>query len=129
MNKYLLDTHVFLWMMQSPDNLSAFAESILESENKLFLSHASIWEMAIKIKIQKLNVGVLLSDFVDLSIAKHRLELFPISVPHIYYTQELPLHHRDPFDRLLIAQSIFENMPIVSADDIFDSYGIQRIWQ
>jgi PIN domain nuclease of toxin-antitoxin system len=129
MKKYLIDTQVLIWMAQQPENLSSLSRAILESENELFLSFVSIWEMAIKIKVQKLNIEIDLSDFIGSSIEKYNLKLFPISLQHIYFTQKLSLHHRDPFDRLLIAQALSEKMHLISSDVAFDAYDVQRIWK
>ncbi len=129
MKKYLIDTQVLTWMAQQPENLSSLSRAILESENELFLSFVSIWEMAIKIKVQKLNIEIDLSDFIGSSIEKYNLKLFPISLQHIYFTQKLSLHHRDPFDRLLIAQALSEKMHLISSDVAFDAYDVQRIWK
>ncbi len=129
MKKYLIDTHVLIWMAQQPENLSVLSKGILESANELFLSQVSVWEMAIKIKAEKLNIVADLSWFIQSSIEKYKLEVLQISLPHIYHTQQLPLHHRDPFDRLLIAQSMSENIPIISSDDVFDVYDVERIWK
>jgi len=129
MKKYLIDTQILIWMAQQPNNISVLAKDILESENELFLSHVSVWEIAIKIKTEKLNIENSLSEFIKSSVEKYSLKLFPISLQHIYYTQQLSLHHRDPFDRLLIAQSMSENLPIISSDDAFDAYDVKRIWK
>jgi PIN domain nuclease of toxin-antitoxin system len=125
---YLLDTHTLIWLAEEPDKLSSKAKIILHSENKLLLSSVSVWEMAIKIKANKLNVEIPLKDFVNKAIEKHELKLLSVSLPHIYYTQQLELHHKDPFDRLLIAQSFEQNIPIISSDEIFDLYKVNRIW-
>jgi len=129
MKKYLADTQVLLWMSQQPDNLSISAKNIMESESEIFLSYVSIWEIAIKIKIQKLNIEGDLDSFINSSLEKYDFKLLPISLDHIYYTRHLPLNHRDPFDRLIIAQSFSENMPVISADEAFDAYNVNRIWK
>lgn len=124
----LIDTHVLIWMAQQPENIPAKAKEILLSSNNIFLSHVSVWEIAIKIKTGKLEVGNL-SDFLYSSVANYRLAFLPISLTHIFYTQQLPLHHRDPFDRLLVAQSLFEKLPFLTADNAFDAYGINKVWR
>jgi PIN domain nuclease of toxin-antitoxin system len=123
----LIDTHVLIWMAQQPENIPAKSKEILLSSTKIFLSHVSVWEIAIKTKTGKLDVGNL-SDFLYSSITNYRLTLLPISLRHIFYTHELPLHHRDPFDRLLIAQAASEQLTFVTADKAFDDYGVSRIW-
>ena len=124
----LLDTHVILWMAQEPDRLPMGIHNKLNSEDTLLFSYASVWEIAIKSALGKIELHWPLHEFVDLAIDKHALQMLQISLPHIYHTQQLPLHHRDPFDRLLIAQSVVESIPIISSDSIFDAYGIERIW-
>ncbi len=125
----LLDTQILIWLAQSPDSISNTAKLFLFTDVKLMLSHVSIWEIAIKIKTGKLQLDDNLDKFISIALQKQNLELLPISLPHIYQTQQLELHHRDPFDRLLAAQSIVENMPIISSDEIFDQYQVQRIWK
>lgn len=124
----LLDTHVILWMAQEPERLPVEVRDRLNSEDILLFSYASVWEIAIKSAINKIDLQWSIKEFVDLTIEKHALQMFQISLPHIFHTQQLPLHHRDPFDRLLVTQSIVEDIPIISSDVIFDAYGIERIW-
>ncbi len=128
MSQFLLDTQVLIWLAEEPGKLSKLAESTINSDNRLLLSHASVWEMAIKVKSGKLRLHIRLDEFVMNAVQKHTLEFLPITLPHIYQTQELPLHHRDPFDRLLIAQSLVEAIPVVSSDELWDAYNIRRIW-
>ena len=128
MQKFLLDTHTFIWLAEQPEKLSTTSISVLNSNNELLLSHASVWEMAVKIKIGKLKLKMSLEEFITKAAEKHKLEFLPILLTHIYFTQTLPFHHRDPFDRLLIAQSLTENISIVSFDEVFDSYNAKRIW-
>lgn len=128
-DKYLIDTHVLLWLSLDPENIPAKALEILTSGQVVYLSYTSVWEMAIKIKAGKLEIGSPLKDFVQKAIVRHRLELMPITLQHLYYTDNLENHHRDPFDRLLIAQAAVEQIALISADKIIDSYNIQRIWK
>ena len=128
MQTFLLDTHTIIWLANDPKLLSGAAEAALNSENKLIVSHVSVWEVAIKIKIGKLNLQLPLKEFIVKATEKHLLDFLNISLEHIYFTQTLPPHHQDPFDRLLIAQSLVENIAIISADKIFDSYNVPRIW-
>src|SRR5215210_6641632 len=107
--KYLLDTQILIWLAQDPDKISLSAKAILASESTLLLSFVSIWEMAIKVKTGKLILGQLLNAFINAAISKYEIELLPISLNHLYKIQELELHHRDPFDRLLVAQSIVDD--------------------
>src|SRR5258706_16359098 len=126
--KLLLDTHTFLWFIEDNPKLSAEAKRLLESEADLLLSVAGIWEMAIKISIGKLSLPSPFDEFVSEQLFKNTIELFPIRLAHLGLLCRLPFHHRDPFDRLLIAQAITEQYPIVSIDDKFDAYSVKRLW-
>jgi PIN domain nuclease of toxin-antitoxin system len=129
MNRALIDTHVFIWWTGEPKRLSALAHDFLVNpENKPVLSFASIWEMQIKLSLGKLALKTSLPELVEDEVSRNGLSLLPIELTHIYPLSDLPPHHRDPFDRLLIAQSIGEEMPVISIDDKFDVYGIQRLW-
>ena len=124
----LLDTHVVIWLQSNSVKLPKNTLEILLSVEVLFLSKVSIWEIAIKVKSGKLILDQSVEMFVETFIKSYRVKLLDISLPHIYQTQQLPLHHRDPFDRLLIAQATVEQIPIVSSDEWFDQYEIERIW-
>ncbi|MBR8826534.1 MAG: type II toxin-antitoxin system VapC family toxin [Gomphosphaeria aponina SAG 52.96 = DSM 107014] len=127
--KILIDTHTFLWFAQGSSKLSPQATELLEDdENETLLSIASIWEMQIKIKIGKLQLDVPLPELIASQQTTNELEILPIKLSHIWALDELPLHHKDPFDRLLIAQGIRENLPILSIDSSFDQYPGQRLW-
>ena len=128
MQKFLLDTHTLIWIAEQPQKLSSKSTSVLNSSNQLLLSHVSVWEMAIKIKTGKLKLKMKLDEFITKAAEKHKLNFLPILLTHIYQTQIFPFHHRDPFDRLLIAQAITENIAIISSDEIFDAYNSNRIW-
>jgi len=124
----LLDTQVILWMEREDSRLSQKALESIFTESNLLISKVSIWEMAIKAKTGKLDLGQPVEKFVQNFMSAYKTKILDISLPHIYQTQLLPLHHRDPFDRLLIAQAATEQIPIVSSDGIFDQYEIKRIW-
>lgn len=128
MQKLLLDTQILIWLAEEPEKISSLVDPLLNSNNELLLSHVSVWEIAIKTKTGKIRVEMNLEKFIAKAVEKHSLHFLPISLFHIYQTENLELHHKDPFDRLLIAQSIVEKIPIVSSDAAFDAYGIQRIW-
>ena len=129
MNRALIDTHVFVWWTGEPKRLSTLAHDFLVNpENKPVLSFASIWEMQIKLSLGKLTLKTSLPELVEDEIKRNGLSLLPIELTHVYALSDLPPHHRDPFDRLLIAQSTNEEMPVISIDDKFDVYGIQRLW-
>ena len=123
-----LDTHTFLWFVEGRPRLSASAKKLLESEVDLLISLGSLWETAIKVSIGRLTLTQPFESFLPDQLAKNEIELLPLTVEHLVRVSTLPLHHRDPFDRLLAAQAIVEQMPIVSVDDQFDPYGIERVW-
>ncbi len=127
---YLLDTSSFLWFVHDDRRLSASAADLIESSgNEIYLSIASIWEIAIKVNLRR---GLVLRrrfpEFIEHQLNTNRFELLEIKVAHLKLVSDLPLHHRDPFDRLLIAQSLVENIPVITSDAAFDSYEIQRVW-
>lgn len=125
----LLDTHIFLWFVFAEAALNPYARSLVEDErNTKFLSIASVWEMAIKHSIGKLPLTLPFREFVQQQLEDSGFTLLPIQFEHAAQVSSLPLHHRDPFDRLIIAQSIVEGMAIVSADRAFDLYGVPRLW-
>lgn len=125
----LLDTHAFLWFIAGSENLSDKARELIEDEaNHVFLSAASLWEMAIKVSLGKLTLTEPFETLIPEQLAVNGIELLAISVPHATRVASLPFHHRDPFDRLLIAQALTEEIPIISGDEAFDAYGITRLW-
>jgi PIN domain nuclease of toxin-antitoxin system len=126
--RILLDTHIFIWMATEPERLSQrFTESIIDRQNSLFLSLASIWEIQIKVALGKLDLKGDLATIVDIQIAQNSIQLLSIDLKHIYALSNLPAHHRDPFDRLLIAQSQVEKMTLATVDSAFDRYEIDRL--
>lgn len=128
--RLLLDTHVLLWMSGQPEKLSEKAtESILDEQNSLFLSLVSIWEIQIKSQLGKLRLSEALPSLVERQCTINEVEILPIALEHIYGLKGLPNYHRDPFDRLLIAQAQVEKMPIISVDALFDRYSVQKIWE
>ena len=127
--KYLLDTHALLWITTDDPKLSKKAKNIyLDAENEILLSIASIWELAIKSSIGKITFQKDLDDFVDVHIKGNNIEILKIELPHVLRIEKLPFHHRDPFDRLIIAQAIEDNLKILGADNTFDKYKVKRIW-
>jgi PIN domain nuclease of toxin-antitoxin system len=126
---YLLDTHTFLWFINGDAQLSSTAQSLIEdSTNIIVLSVASLWEMAIKSSLGKLAVPSPFTAFIDEQLSLNNFALLNITTTHTGIVATLPFHHRDPFDRLIIAQSQSEGFPIIGADAVFDDYGIQRLW-
>ena len=126
--KLLLDTHTFLWFLDDSPQLSQKGKALLEADNELLLSIASLWEIAIKLRLGKLTVAVPIEVLMTQQLTQNDIEILPITVTPLIVVSTLPLHHRDPFDRLLIAQALVEQMPIVSADPAFDAYPVQRLW-
>ncbi|MDA1017480.1 MAG: type II toxin-antitoxin system VapC family toxin [Planctomycetota bacterium] len=127
--KLLLDTHAFLWMSLDDPQLSKTArENLADTENDLFLSPASYWEIAIKISIGKYTLAEPLVEFVGREMDANELNVLPVTVEHAGAVSGLPFHHKDPFDRMLVAQATLENMSLISCDVIFDQYGVTRIW-
>ena len=121
--KLLLDTHMFLWFIMGSALLSADTRALIEDEkNRKFISVASLWEIAIKSSIGKLSLSAPFDQLIPQQLSLNGFELLPIEVSHLAAVTTLPFHHRDPFDRLLIAQALAENMPIVSSDPAFDTY-------
>ena len=127
--RLLLDTHAFLWFINDSPELPRSVKDLLEDDaSDLYLSVASVWEMAIKSSPGKLQLPGPIAVFIPAQLQLNNLNLMPIEVAHLGLIETFPLHHKDPFDRLLAAQSLTENIPIVSIDAALDPYGVQRIW-
>jgi len=126
--RLLLDTHTFLWFIGNDPRLSPRAKALLESNADLLLSVGSLREIAIKISIGKFRLAQPFDIFVAQQLADNKIELLPISLAHLGVVSAMSFHHRDPFDRLLIAQAMIEQLPIVSADKAFDAYSVARLW-
>ncbi|MEG5035391.1 type II toxin-antitoxin system VapC family toxin [Microcoleus sp. AT3-D2] len=127
--RLLLDTHTFIWYVTDNPRLSAQVKLLIEDENnEKLVSIASIWEMAIKHSIGRLNFSLPFMEFVRQQLTVSNIGLLEINIQHIEVVASLPLDHRDPFDRLIIAQSIAQQIPILSVDAIFDAYAIARLW-
>ena len=127
--KYLIDTHTFLWIIEDNKNLTDKVRTIyIDNSNEIYLSVASIWEMAIKISLNKLSIRGQLVKFIDRHAIENNIHLLSIQPHHIFPIENLPFHHRDPFDRLLLSQCLQEKMHLLSNDKEFDKYGIDRIW-
>lgn len=127
--KVLIDTHTFLWFVNNASTLSATAQSIIaDPNNDVYLSVASAWELAIKTSIGKLTLTQPFSIFLPQQLRANNIRLFAIRLNHLQRVATLPFHHKDPFDRLLIAQSLSEMMPIVGADAVMDAYSVTRLW-
>ena len=124
-----MDTHVFIWWTSDVKKLSSLVHNLLlDPSTEAVLSTVSIWGMQIKSSLGKLQFKTALSELVDDEINRNRIELLPLSLSHIYALSNLPHHHRDPFDSILIAQSMDEDLQILSIDEKFDAYGVERLW-
>ena len=126
--KAILDTHAFLWAIAGDARMSHHARDIFAGSADLSLSIASIWEILIKVQSGKLNFPRPAGPYVLSRLAENRIKRLPISIDHLLALERLPIHHRDPFDRMLIAQSMEEDWPIITADPMFKQYPIQVIW-
>lgn len=127
--KLLLDTHTLLWMFAAPKQLGAHAVEALESaQNSLCISAGSLWEISIKISIGKLDLGRDWVRQLDRRMSEANIAVLPIALSHCARVSKLPHHHEDPFDRLIVAQSLAEKLPVVSRDRRFDGYGAKRVW-
>jgi len=127
--KLLLDTHTFLWFIEGNPNLSDAARNLIEEqENQRFLSVGSLWEMSIKASINKLELGITFTELVKRQVYGNAIELLEIQPEHLDELAKLPFYHKDPFDRLIIAQSLAEDIPVITRDSAFESYPITVLW-
>jgi len=127
--RFLLDTHAVIWFISGDRQFSEKARTVLSARDAgMFLSIASIWEMAIKVGLGKLQLRLGLESELRRFLEENGFELLPIEYAHAARVASLPFKHRDPFDRLLVAQAMIENMTIVSHDSILDGYGVKRLW-
>jgi|SRR5277367_4343264 len=124
----LLDTHAFLWAIADDKRLSRRAQKIFTGPSDLWLSVASFWEILIKVKTGKLPLPEPSGPYLVRKAAENRIEVLPIKLDHVLRIESLEEHHRDPFDRILIAQSIEEKLPLVTSDPQFERYPIELIW-
>jgi PIN domain nuclease of toxin-antitoxin system len=128
MGRFLLDTHVFLWLIQGDPQLSDRVRAIIADDaSQLNFSIVSIWEIAIKLNIGKLKIEHSIEDIYQL-LAQLKIEILPIDRSDLDRYLTLPLHHRDPFDRLIISQAIDRELILISADGAFEPYPVQRLW-
>jgi PIN domain nuclease of toxin-antitoxin system len=127
--KALLDTHVFLWAITDDPQLSKRAREIFTARGtELYLSVASIWEILIKVQLKKLPLPRPAVPFVRQHLTRNNVQVLSIRLDHVARLESLPLHHRDPFDRILIAQSLEEDWPLISADPLLGKYAVALIW-
>ena len=127
--RLLLDTHVFIWWANEPERLSPKVLSLCEdAENTLILSVASVWEMQIKIQLGKLKIDLSMPDLIRSQQQTNNMQILPIELGHVLELQNLPPHHNDPFDRLLIVQAKAEGALLVSKDKAFKKYKTKLLW-
>ena len=126
--KAILDTHAFLWALAGDARMSRQARDIFAGSADLSLSIASVWEILIKVQSGKLNFSRPAGPYLLSKLAENSIKMLSISIDHLLALERLPMHHRDPFDRMLIAQSMEEGWPIVTADPAFKQYPIRVIW-
>lgn len=127
--RVLLDTHALLWIVAALPRLSPAARQMAgdASVTKL-VSIASLWEIAVKVRLKKLDLGMEFDDLVSLIENQRLAEFLPINPAHVKRVLHLEMHHRDPFDRMLVAQALAENLTLVSADTSLGAYAFQRLW-
>ena len=127
--KVLLDTHTFLWWIIDSPRLSARAREVIrDSDNELFFSATSGWEIAIKAQLGRLQLPDNLEQFIVEQLALNAILVLPIQLRHALHVYTLPQHHRDPFDRMLVAQSQVENLSLLTADPQITQYEVATIW-
>lgn len=125
--RFLIDTHIFIWFVEDDARLKEGNKQLIEDyNNEIFVSHASLWEMAIKVSAEKLTLAPSYLEWTSFHISTNRLQILDTRISHFVIVSQLPFHHRDPFDRLIAAQSLSENLPLISADSVFDAYGVER---
>ena len=127
--KVLLDTHTFLWFIMGNERLSKDARACIEDlNNEKYISIVSLWEIAIKTSLGKMGLSGSFETVIPKQLEKNGFEVFGITFEHLVLVSSLPFYHRDPFDRLIIAQSLVDIMSIIGVDTIFDSYSVSRVW-
>jgi len=127
--KLLLDTHAFIWWDSEPERLSLTVLALCQNqENTLLLSVASVWEMQIKLQLGKLKLTLPLPILIESQKTTNNIQVLSVELEHVLALENLPSHHKDPFDRLLIAQANVEDFVVVSNDPIFKKYPVKVVW-
>ncbi|HEX8597719.1 MAG TPA: type II toxin-antitoxin system VapC family toxin [Chloroflexia bacterium] len=127
--RLLLDTHTFIWWDSEPVRLSSRALALCEDpSNTILLSVASVWEMQIKAQLGKLKLTLRLADIIASQQQTHNVEVLPVNLSHVLALENLPEHHKDPFDRILISQALVEGATLVSRDKVFEQYAVNVEW-
>ncbi|MDJ0597950.1 MAG: type II toxin-antitoxin system VapC family toxin [Crocosphaera sp.] len=127
MSDFLLDTHAFIWLSENDSNLPDNLRDMIDVADRVYLSIASLWEIAIKLNLGKLSLQRSY-ETIEAELESSDILLLPISFIDTLQIRHLPLHHRDPFDRMLIAQAINRSFVLISQDTKFDAYSVQRLW-
>jgi|SRR5580698_9062772 PIN domain nuclease of toxin-antitoxin system len=125
--KVLIDTHVFLWGLQNEQKLSRRVQTLLPVAD-LWISVSSLWEIITKVQVGKLALPTPVGDYLSAKLKANGVLILHITFDHVKRLEGLPLHHRDPFDRILIAQSLEEKLPVVTSDPLFARYPVEVIW-
>ena len=126
--RLLLDSHAFLWFILGDQRLSDRAQSaIAAADADVLISPATLWEMTIKVRLGKYTLPGPFGPFMDTQLTSNRIRLLPIEVRHTALLASMPFHHRDPFDRLIVAQALAESIGVVSVDAMLDAYGVSRL--
>lgn len=125
----LLDTHAFLWFIDGSTRLSQRARELIEDQgNAKLVSVASLWEMGLKMSLGRLELAQPFGDLIPRQMELNGFGLLPVRISHIARIISLSFHHRDPFDRMIVAQCVAEGLSVVSLDSVFDKYSVQRLW-
>jgi PIN domain nuclease of toxin-antitoxin system len=125
--KVLIDTHVLLWALQDETKLSSRVQTLLPTAD-VWISVASLWEIIAKVQIGKLTLPRPVGDYLTSKLTANGVSVLPLTFDHVKRLELLPLHHRDPFDRILIAQSLEESLQLITADPQFEKYPVRLIW-
>lgn len=127
--RVLIDTHVLLWFVENSARLSLAAKELIEDDDtEVFISLVSVWEMSIKYGLGDLKLTDKPQVCVPPILKDAGIDLLPVTFAHVTAVADLPLHHRDPFDRLILVQAQLESLALVSGDNAFDAYGVKRVW-
>ncbi|MEQ9297008.1 MAG: type II toxin-antitoxin system VapC family toxin [Cyclobacteriaceae bacterium] len=127
--KLLLDTHTFIWFVEGDISIPPVSQRLIENtSNQCFISSVSLWEMTIKSSLGKLEMSIEIDDLSKI-LTDLKIEILALKIEHLKVLSSLPFHHRDPFDRLIIAQALFENMTLLSKDQKFKHYPVDLHWE
>ena len=127
--KYIIDTHVVIWINNNPEKLSKKVTEIINNEdNTLYISFATFWEMAIKLNLKKLIISHSLEEFIKHNLKQRNIKILPVYLKDILLIEKLPQLHKDPFDRMLIVQSVNTKYPIITSDKYITQYKVKTIY-